>query len=240
VTSVRRLRREAGLAPGVFVTGTDTGVGKTRVAVGLLTALRSAGVRAVGMKPIAAGADRIDGVLRNDDAQRLLTAGAVAATYDDVNPYCFEAAMSPHIAAARAGAVPRLARIGAACTRLRTLAEFVVVEGAGGWFAPVSPRRTMADVATTCGFPVLLVVGLRLGCLNHALLTARAIAGNGNRLIGWVGSAIDADFQAARENLATLAARLPAPHLGLLPHATSVARDGVRLAPLAASLMPRN
>jgi dethiobiotin synthetase len=226
------------VTPGVFITGTDTGVGKTRVAVGLLTALRRAGVRAVGMKPVAAGADRIGGRLRNDDAQRLLTAGAVAAPYDDVNPYCFRAAVSPHIAAARDGVVPRLDRIGAACARLRAAAEFVVVEGAGGWLAPISSRRTMADVATTCGFPVLLVVGLRLGCLNHAALTARAIAAQGNRLIGWVGSAVDPDFQAARENLATLAAWLPAPQLGLLPHTPSSARDGARLAGLAAALRP--
>jgi dethiobiotin synthetase len=232
---------------GVFITGTDTGVGKTRVAVALLTALARAGVRVVGMKPVAAGAERTGGgkraaggkragVLCNDDALRLQAAGNVAVPYEAVNPYCFREPVSPHIAAAWDGERVDLARIAAAGARLRAAADFVVVEGAGGWLAPVSARRTMADVAAACGFPVLLVVGLRLGCLNHALLTAQAVAAQG-RLLGWVGSAIDAHFEAADENLATLAARLPAPRLGLLPHSGSRRRDAVELTAAADALL---
>jgi dethiobiotin synthetase len=233
----------ASTPPGVFITGTDTGIGKTRVAAGLLRALQAVGVRALGMKPIAAGAHRVHGELRNDDALELLAASAVAVPYEVVNPYCFEDAVSPHIAAERMGIRPRLERISAACGRLRRAGEFIVVEGAGGWRSPISARRTMADVAATCGFPVLLVVGLRLGCLNHALLTAETIAADGHRLVGWVGSAVDTHFEAASENLATLAARLPAPRLALLPHSASTDTDAAQLmalaTALAAALAPR-
>jgi dethiobiotin synthetase len=218
---------------GLFIAGTDTGVGKTRVAVALLAALAAQGLRTVGMKPVAAGARRVGGRLRNDDALQLIAQATVPAAYEDVNPYCLEAALSPHIAAVRAGLTIRLEHIAGACTRLAALAEFVVVEGAGGWLTPIGPRQTMADVAAACAFPVLLVVGLRLGCLNHALLTAEAVAAHGGRLAGWIASAIDSHFEAVDDNLATLAERLPAPQLGLLPHSPSAAADAVHLAHLA-------
>jgi dethiobiotin synthetase len=196
---------------GYFVTGTDTGVGKTRVAVALIHALRAQGLRVAAMKPVAAGCAQ--GEL-NEDVVALLQAANVDAELRDVNPYHFEAAVAPHIAAQRAGVRIELTRIAAAYARLAALSDVVVVEGAGGWRVPLNEREDTADLAQCLGLPIVLVVGMRLGCLNHALLTAESIQRRALPWAGWVANHIDPAMAHAAENVAALRARLPAPCLG--------------------------
>ncbi len=212
------MRLKAMRARGIFITGTDTEVGKTWVTVRLLRALNAAGVRALGMKPVAAGAIATAAGLRNADALALIAASASAMPYELVNPYCFADPLSPHLAAARAGVKIRLALIAEAYATLARAADVVLVEGAGGWLAPLSPRRPMAVIPERLRLPVVLVVGLRLGCLNHAQLTARAVLADGLPLVGWIGNAIDAGMACREANVATLRALLPAPCLGIVGH----------------------
>src|SRR5215207_282850 len=200
-----RLAAECGDARGVFVTGTDTGVGKTFVAAAMIRVLAREGLRVAGMKPVAAGANRTNaGLLRNGDALALAAASNVPLPYESLNPYCFLAAVSPHIAAADEGITIETRVIQGHFEKLAVLADIIVVEGAGGWFAPISPSRTMADVALALGLPVLLVVGLRLGCLNHSLLSQRAIEASGAKFAGWIGNGITPQLDRASENLAAL------------------------------------
>lgn len=206
-----------GAARGIFVTGTDTGVGKTRIAVALLEALVARGVRAVGMKPVAAGID--PGLAVNADVAALLAAGSVAAARADVNPYALAAAIAPHVAAAREGVDLDLATIAAAYRRLAERADAIVVEGAGGALVPLDARCDMLDIARVLSLPVLLVVGIRLGCLNHARLSALAIGARGLVLAGWIANRIDPAMEAADESVATLAATLPAPLVADCPWA---------------------
>ena len=197
------------MAAGIFVTGTDTGVGKTRVAVALLRGLAADGFRAVGMKPVAAGVD--DGGSGNADVRRLAAASTVVAAPADANPYALAAPIAPHLAAARAGVAIDLDRCAAACRRLAAASDFVVVEGAGGVLVPLGERIDMLDLAQRLGLPLLLVVGIRLGCLNHALLSALAIRTRGLTLAGWVANRVDPAMDAADANVAALAERLGAP-----------------------------
>ena len=197
------------MTKGVFVTGTDTGVGKTLVAVALLRALVKAGLRAVGMKPVAAGV--ATGATVNADVEALLAAGNVDAAPADVNPYSFPAAIAPHLAAARGGVTIDLERIASAYGRLAMRADVIVVEGAGGVLVPLGERIDMLDIARRLDLSVLLVVGMRLGCLNHALLSAQAIAARGLVLAGWIANRIDPSMEAADANIASLADRLAAP-----------------------------
>jgi dethiobiotin synthetase len=194
---------------GIFVTGTDTGVGKTVVAVALLRALDAAGMRAIGMKPVAAGIDA-DAAL-NADVAALVAAANVAAPLGDINPYAFAPPIAPHLAAQLAGVAIDLDRIAAAHGRLAAAGDAVVVEGAGGVLVPLGLRTDMLDIPVRLGLPVLLVVGIRLGCLNHALLSALAIAGRGLRLAGWIANRIDPAMDAADGNLGALRERLTAP-----------------------------
>lgn len=205
----------------LFVTGTDTGVGKTYCACALLRGLVAHGRRAVGMKPVASGAHAVDGELRNDDALDLQAAGNVAVPYAALNPYVFAPAIAPHIAAARAHTEIALPRLEAAYATLARAADVVVVEGAGGWLTPLSADTSLADFAQWLNAPVLLVVGLRLGCLNHALLTYEAIARRGLRLAGWIANEVTPDFAEAADNMAYLSAQLGAP-LAHLRHARAV------------------
>lgn len=198
---------------GFFVTGTDTGVGKTRVACALLRALARHGVRAVGMKPVAAGAVRDGEGLLNEDVAALCASSAVAAPRALVNPYCFEAAIAPHIAAARAGVAIGVDKIISAFDALALTADMVVVEGAGGFCIPLGDECDSAGLAARLGLPVILVVGLRLGCLNHALLTAQAIRQQGLTLAGWVANRIDPHMEAVAENISSLERRLGSPLL---------------------------
>jgi dethiobiotin synthetase len=204
----------------IFVTGTDTGVGKTHVACALLRALAQAGQRAVGMKPVASGARAATDGLRHADAQALMAASSVAAAYADVNPYVFAPAIAPHIAAEAAVVTIELTEIRAAFVRLAAVSDWLVIEGAGGWRVPLGEHHTMADIARELDLPVVMVVGMRLGCLNHALLTAEAVVRDGLRLLGWVANFIDPQMAAADANLATLCARIKAPLLASFPHAT--------------------
>ncbi len=204
---------------GCFVTGTDTGVGKTRVAGALCVALGRRGLRVAAMKPVAAGCVRTAAGLRSDDALALAADMNVAAAYADVNPFAFEPPIAPHLAAAAAGNPIRLDVLDAAYARLAAQADVVVVEGAGGWLVPLDAHRSFADLAVHWQLDVVLVVGLRLGCLNHALLTAEAVQRRGVNLRGWVANSIDPGFEPAAANVDTLQRRLPAPCLGWLPYA---------------------
>lgn len=201
----------------LFITGTDTEVGKTVVSVALTRALVARGLRVAVMKPIASGSDPTPQGLRNSDALTLIAAANVAAPYDVVNPYCFLPPISPHIAAREAGVAIDLTLLRSRLHSLASACDCVIVEGAGGWLAPISDTASMADLATALSLPVLLVVGLRLGCLNHALLTRESLAARGTPFAGWIANAIDPNFARAAENLATLTARLGAPPLASVP-----------------------
>jgi len=202
---------------GFYVTGTDTGSGKTHSSAALLHALRARGMRAVGMKPVASGCERIDGEWRNDDALQLIAASDPRPAYADCNPFALPLPLAPELAARDAGIEVALPPMLAAHARLAASADAVVVEGVGGWAAPLSTKLMQADLVRALDLPVVLVVGLRLGCLNHALLSARAITADGCRLIGWIANAIDPGMDAADDNVVMLAARLPAPCWGRLP-----------------------
>lgn len=207
-------------ARGVFITGTDTGVGKSIVATALVRSLVRRGLRAAGMKPIASGSERTADGLRNADALDLIAAANVGAPYETVNPYCFEQPISPHIAAKEAAIRVDLGKIKGYFETLAARADFVVVEGAGGWFAPIQEAAvvtTMADLALTLGKPVLLVVGMRLGCLNHALLTRCAIDSVGACWAGWVANDIDPAMERRADNLASLERLLGEPPLARVP-----------------------
>jgi len=194
---------------GLFVTGTDTGVGKTFVAAALLRALAAAGVRAVGMKPVAAGIGAGEAVAA--DVAALAAADGCAVPLADRNPYAFAPAIAPHLAARDAGVAIDVAAIAAAHARLAAAADVVVVEGAGGVRVPLGPGRDMLDIARALRLPGLLVVGVRLGCINHALLSADAIGARDLRLAGWVANRIDSGMARADDSVAELAARLAAP-----------------------------
>lgn len=212
----------------VYVSGTDTGIGKTLASCALLHALRGHGLRAVGMKPVASGCARIDGEWRNEDALALQVAGAPGIAYADINPFALEHPLAPELAARDAGIEVSLPPILDAHARLSAHADALVVEGVGGWAAPLSASLMQADLVRALRVPVLLVVGLRLGCLNHALLSARAIAADGAHLAGWIGSHVDPTMERVDDNLAMLRARMPAPCWGVLPHVPEA--DPARLA----------
>ncbi len=214
---------------GYFITGTDTGVGKTRVTCGLLHALRESGLAAGGMKPVAAGWVGADSEQMNDDVARIAAVTGQNPHDRLLCPYSFKAATSPHIAAADAGISIQIDTIRSCFEELQRNYQLLVVEGAGGWLAPIDDKeRSMADVASALGLPVILVVGLRLGCLNHALLTAEAIGRSGLPLAGWVANQIDPAFDAADANVQLLSHRLGAPPLLQLPFSL----DDSRVAPM--------
>ena len=209
---------------GCFITGTDTGVGKTRVAAGLLAALSQRGLKTVGMKPVASGAVMTAEGLRNEDALALQAVASLNRPYDLVNPYAFAPAIAPHLAAEEAGVEIELPVIEQAFRRLCAEADVAVVEGVGGWQVPLGATLSLPDMVRRLDLSVVLVVGLRLGCLNHTLLTARAVRADGLKLAGWIANAIDPDFERAQANLASLEQRLEVPLLGRLayaPEATS-------------------
>ena len=204
-----------------FVTGTDTGVGKSRASAALLHELARRGLRSVGMKPVAAGCDASG---RNEDVDALRAASTVAVPPELDNPYLLPDPVSPHIAAANAGARIDIDLIARRCAALRERADAVVVEGAGGFLVPLGTRHTGGDLAAALGLPVILVVGLRLGCLNHALLTRDAIAARGLALAGWICNRLDASMPEQAANLDYLRAQMPAPLLAdwpFAPHANA-------------------
>ncbi len=202
---------------GIFIAGTDTGVGKTLIACALLQGFAARGLRVAAMKPVAAGAVRRRGVWRHDDVVQLRAAANVDAPLAAVNPYCFAPPIAPHIAAEEAGLKIRMAVIAKNYARLGRNADLVVVEGAGGLLVPLG-AFSAADIPARLELPVVLVVGLRLGCLNHALLTVEAMQARGLYLAGWVANRIDPAMARATENLQALRARIKAPLLGTVRH----------------------
>jgi dethiobiotin synthetase len=197
-----------------FVAGTDTEIGKTFASCALLHALRHKGVKAIGMKPIAAGTES-DGT--NDDVERLIAASSASAPRELINPYLFQPAIAPHIAAAEEQRSIDIDHIVAAFNTLRGMADALVVEGVGGFCVPLGPQIDAADLAQKLGLPVILVVGMRLGCISHALLTQQAIAARGLKLAGWIANRIDPSMSRFEENLAALKERINAPLLGTIP-----------------------
>jgi dethiobiotin synthetase len=207
---------------GLFIVGTDTGVGKTLVTTALLHAFSALGLRTIGMKPVAAGAELNNGTWCNEDVTLLRAHASVQTSPELVNPYLFRDHIAPHIAAERKGVVITIPRIRAALEALRGQADLVLVEGVGGFRVPLSSDKDMADLAQALDLPLLLVVGMRLGCLNHALLTQEAIERRGLRLAGWVANRITPDMTAYPENLSALSQRIDAPLLAELPAMDSV------------------
>jgi dethiobiotin synthetase len=197
-----------------FIAGTDTGVGKTLVSCALLHAFAGQGKSVVGFKPVAAGCDDDD---HNEDAKLLRAASNVQATYGQINPYCFSHAIAPHLAARKVGVNIDFSRIMTSYKELSGLADEVIVEGVGGFSVPLNEQQDSADLAQQLGSPVILVVGMRLGCLNHALLTQRAITDYQLKCAAWVANVRDSDMPALQENIAALRQRIDAPLLGIIP-----------------------
>jgi dethiobiotin synthetase len=211
-----------------FIAGTDTDVGKTTVAAGLLRAARLSGLSTVAGKPVASGCVAGPDGLRNGDALSLLAECSVALSYEEVNPFAFEPAIAPHIAAREAGmALTVQGLLEPMQALLARNADFTLIEGAGGWRVPLVGQASLSDLAIALQLPVILVVGVRLGCISHALLTAEAILRDGLQLAGWVANIIEPTTSRLEENLATLAERLPAPCLGRVPKLTSAGADAV-------------
>ena len=201
------------MATGFFITGTDTGIGKTHVSCALLHAFAEHGQTVVGMKPIAAGRENGKWM----DVELLLAASNVVVSRQQINPYAFDQPLAPHIAAQQTGAEIDLSTIHKAYLELSTHADIVIVEGVGGFLVPINQRQNGADLVQTLNLPVILVVGMRLGCLNHALLTVKAIQATGLALAGWVANCIDPQMMVIAENIITLEQQLDCPLLGILP-----------------------
>jgi dethiobiotin synthetase len=201
-----------------FITGTDTGVGKTLVATALLKLAAEQGHTTLGLKPVSAGCYLRDGIQVNEDAWELMHASSVKKDYADINPIALREPMAPHIAAKREHVDMAAAGLIAQCKSQLLEAEFAVIEGAGGWLVPINDTENMADIAAGLGAPAILVVGMRLGCINHALLSAAAIRASGLELAGWVANQVDPEMAVPDENVQTLVERLNAPMLGHIPH----------------------
>lgn len=198
---------------GYFVTGTDTGVGKTYVTCSLLRAFAGQGLMVAGYKPVAAGADLKEGLLRNDDAEALMALSTLTVSYEQVNPVCLSTPVSPRIAAALQGYVVDVHELVRGGEGLRQKADLVFAEGAGGWRVPLTDTLLMSDFAQKLSWPVLLVVGLRLGCINHARLTMEAMLADGVQVAGWIASHVDPHLLCADHVLDSLCKLLPAPLL---------------------------
>jgi len=200
-----------------FVTGTDTSVGKTTVTVRLMQQLVAQGLTVIGMKPVASGCEWVDGRWQNDDVLQLTAASNVSAPAELINPYCFEPAIAPHIAAAQAGVEIDFNVILAAYAQLTTMADVVIVEGAGGLLVPLNATQTIADLIQSLSLPALVVVGMRLGCINHALLTAQVLKQRNIDFCGWVANNIDPQMSVPQENLQSLIAGLQQPPVLQVP-----------------------
>jgi dethiobiotin synthetase len=225
------------MAAGLFITGTDTGVGKTVVARLIVRSMVASAVRVAVMKPVAAGGIMTEQGLRNEDALGLIADCNVVMPYASVNPYCLSAPVSPHLAARDMGMSIELQTIQREFCTLAAAADVVIVEGAGGWLAPLNDRQFVADLAVALELPVVLVVGLRLGCLNHALLSAQAIRQRGASLAGWIGNQIDGGFARLAENVATLQQHLGMAPIAIVAHASHRHEAGCLPAAAVAALM---
>lgn len=203
---------------GFFITGTDTGVGKTLITTGLINLLAQQGNKVVGMKPVSCGCTQVGGKWQHDDALQMMMASNVSLPYDVINPYAFEPAIAPHLAALQVGQTISISLVQEKFQSLCDVADKIVIEGAGGWLVPINNKESMADLAVALGLPIILVVGLRLGCLNHALLTVQSIQEKGANLVGWVANSIDPLFKEKIANIDSLKAGIPAPCLGVVPY----------------------
>ena len=203
---------------GFFITGTDTGVGKTWMTAALIHALAAYGQRAAGIKPLACGGHPTRDGWRHKDAELLMQYASVPLPYEEVNPVLLNQPIAPHIAARQAGIQLSVAKLHHACVTLEEQVDYLLIEGVGGWEVPLNDTETTADFAGLLGLPVILVVGIRLGCLNHALLTSKAIMEQNLDIAGWIANIIDPHTLMIPENIATLEKRLPAPHLATVPH----------------------
>lgn len=202
------------MSKGYFITGTDTGIGKTHVALSLMAALQQQGKTVCGMKPVSAGCQQTPSGLVNDDALKLIEQSSVSLPYHLVNPYAWEPAIAPHIAAQDAGCEMTLAPIRERYQQIASRCDMLIVEGAGGWLVPLNDRQTMAEIPIDLTLDVILVVGIRLGCLNHALLTAESIMHKGCRLAGWFANHIEPSMHAGQQNMQYLIQHIEAPLLG--------------------------
>lgn len=211
---------------GFFIAGTDTGVGKSLVASTLLCAANKSNYSTLGLKPVAAGGEQTPAGLQNEDAQLLMQHSSIKLAYEQVNPICLKEAIAPHIAAQREGRQLRVDRIvGFTRGALMSPANFVIVEGAGGWRVPLNRSESMADLAKALNLPVILVVGMKLGCINHALLTAQSMDRDGVRVAGWVSTCLEPNMSAYQENVSTLQAMLHFPLLLELPYFTNCSTE---------------
>jgi len=208
----------------IFISGTDTDIGKTTAAVLLMQAFKQQGYSVAAMKPISCGCEDTDAGLRHDDALVLMEQASVPIAYDIVNPYVFEEPIAPHIAAQRAGVKIDIARINECYQHIKSQVEIVIVEGAGGWMVPINGTQTMGDIVAHCQWDVVLVVAIRLGCLNHALLSAASIQEHGCQLKAWVANCRDSDMLYQAGNVTSLRDRLNAPLLAELPEMSEFER----------------
>jgi len=204
------------MATGYFITGTDTNVGKTWATIALMRYFQNQGQSVVGMKPVAAGCVMQDGQLKNEDALLIQENASVPIDYDLINPYAYELPVSPHIAGV--GNPANLAHLVTQFERLKNRADRVVIEGAGGWYSPLNEREANSDLAVALALPVIMVVAVRLGCINHARLTYQAIRQSGVDCAGWIAMCIDAGMLSRDENIAAIKAAVDAPLLGVLPY----------------------
>jgi dethiobiotin synthetase len=202
---------------GFFITGTDTGCGKTAITLGLMHRLQQTGKTVLGMKPIASGAEMTPSGLRNEDALGIQAQGSIELPYEQVNPFAYTPPIAPHLAAAAAAEPIEIERIVEIYHQLSEQADVTLVEGVGGWSVPLSETESLGDLARQLDLPIILVVGLRLGCINHALMTEACIGLSGCRLAGWVGNLVEPDMAAQSGNLDTLRTKLSAPCLGVVP-----------------------
>ena len=203
---------------GFFITGTDTDAGKTIVTLGLMAGLKNKQARVLGMKPVASGCERTKQGLRNEDALKIQNMGSFEAPYEHINPYAYEPAIAPHIAAAKIGETIVLEKIESSCKYLIDQTEHLVVEGVGGWRVPLGGNKDISDLAKALKLPVILVVGLRLGCINHALLSAEAIQRDGVQFRGWVANQIEGNYIDQDLTLECLKEKISAPMLGQIPY----------------------
>jgi len=201
---------------GYFITGTDTNVGKTWATIALMRHFKSRGKSVAGMKPVASGCLMRDGRLKNEDALLIQENASVPIDYDLINPYAYEQPVSPHIAGVKNPV--KLDRLAAKFELLKKMADIVVVEGAGGWYTPLNESEAVSDLAKTLALPVIMVVAIRLGCINHARLTYQAIGQSGVNCAGWIAVCTDRDLLNRDENIQTIKAVLDAPLLGILPY----------------------
>jgi dethiobiotin synthetase len=197
-----------------FITGTDTGVGKTLISCALLSKLSQQGLTVQGMKPVASGCQQTPDGLRNEDAELLMNYSSMDLPYSTINPYAYAEAVAPHLLADQVGETIKLELIRDKYREISSQSDCVIVEGVGGWMVPLNNTQTVADLAVLLDLPVVLVVGMRLGCINHALLTHQAIIDSGLSCAGWIANQIDADMQRVNENITAIEQRIGAPLLG--------------------------